>query len=117
AGPKPPIKINTSATASIQRHVVILMAVDNEVLDARAFDVAATNNRENGGGLRSIVHHAIGVQRMINRKRVSVSAGYPGDCGVKSARVLVPNRQPIADFKPGGISHGNLLLAIISVER
>jgi hypothetical protein len=55
------IEKNSSAATSVEVDVLVFVAVDGQIFDARVFEMVAAHDGENGGGLRAVIDHAVGV--------------------------------------------------------
>src|SRR5689334_21034710 len=56
------IQKDAAAATTVEMHILVLIALDDEVFDLRTGEVVTADHREDGGRLGAIVHHAIGVQ-------------------------------------------------------
>ena len=114
---KAAIEKNAAATAAVEIDILLLVPLDDEVLHARAFEVVAADNREDGRGLGLVCDHAIGVQRLVDGKGVSISPGDARHRYVKAAGVAVPDSDASADLEAVRVRDRDLLLAVISIQR
>ena len=55
------VEENATTAAAVQGLILLLIAVDRQVLDTGAFNIIATNDRKERGGFRSVVHQASGM--------------------------------------------------------
>src|SRR5258705_12493644 len=62
------VEKNASAAAAVQIDILLLVALDRQILDFRAFDMIAADHWKDGRGLRAIIHHAVGIQRQADRE-------------------------------------------------
>src|SRR5207244_5694143 len=96
---KAAIEKNAAATTAVEIDILLLVPLDDEVLHARAFEVVAADNREDGRGLGLVGDHAIGVQRLVDGKGVTISPGDARHGSVKASRVAVQDSDDGADLE------------------
>src|ERR1035438_7464545 len=85
---KTAIKEDTAAPAAIQRHVLLLVPFDHEILKPRPLKVVATHYGKHCRRLALIGPHAIGIQRGVKRKRSALLPGNPPHRSVESAGLV-----------------------------
>src|SRR5262245_8199478 len=61
-GAEAAVEKDAGSAAAIERDVLLLVAVDDQVFDPRAFEIISTDDGKHGGSLGFVRHHAIGVQ-------------------------------------------------------
>ena len=113
---KAAIEKNAAATTAVEIDILLLVPLDDEVFHARAFEVVAADNREDGRGLGLVGDHAIGVQRLVDGKGVAISPGDARHRSVKAAGVAVPDSDAGADLEAIRVRDRDLLLAVIAIQ-
>src|SRR5262249_9275498 len=88
---KTTIEKNPAAQATIERNILLLVAVDDEILHSRAFQMVTADHGKDCRGLGFVRHHAIGIQRFVDGEGVAVLSGNTGHSGVEASRLPVPN--------------------------
>src|SRR5581483_9964676 len=100
------VQENAASTAAIERDVLLFVSVNHQVLDSRSFQIVSADHGKHRRGFGAVGHQTIRVQRLIKRKGVPVPAGDPAHSSMETARLAVPNRKAVADFKPSRVLHG-----------
>src|SRR6266403_2111082 len=90
-GAKAAVEENAGSAAAVQRDILLLVALDDEVLDTDSFQIVATDDGEYGGGLCLVCDHAISVERRVEGERVSILAGYTRYRGMETTGLIVPD--------------------------
>src|SRR5262249_30434139 len=80
---KTAIQENASAATPIERNILVLVAVDGQILEAGAFEVVAAHDWKNRRGLGVIGHHTIRIQGCGKRERIAVPSSNPPDRRMK----------------------------------
>src|SRR5207253_2666536 len=86
---EPAIEENSRAAAAIQGHILFFVAIDDQVFQARAFEIVAADDWKHRGSLGLSFDHAIGIQWLIKGKRAAVLSGDAAHRGVESAGLAV----------------------------
>ena len=111
------IEEDAAAATAVERDVLGLVAIDDEMLHARALDVIAADDRKDRRSLGLVRHHAIRVQRLVDGEGASILPGDPGDGGVESAGTLVPDGNAVTGLEALRIGDSDLFLAEIAIQR
>src|SRR5262245_36171033 len=111
------IQENATTPTAVQVDVLALVAVDDEIFDACAFEVVTADHGKDGCGFCLILRHAIGVKRGVDGESVSVPTGDARHGRVEAAGAGIPNRYTVSDLKSIRIDYSHLFLAVIAIER
>src|SRR5579883_441330 len=110
------VQKDPSSPAAVEWNILLLVAVDNEVFHGGSLQVVAADHRKYRRRHGLIGDEAIRVQGRIKREGVPVSPDNPPHGGMKAPGLFVPHRNAVADLEAGGIPHGYLFFAVVSVH-
>src|ERR1044071_3015629 len=116
-GSETAVEKDAAAPAAVKGDVLLLVAVDDQVFHARAFDVATADDGKHRGGPGLGGHHAIGVQRRVEGEGVAALAGDAGNRGVEPAGMGVPAGDTITAIENLRLRHGDLFLFVLPIRR
>src|SRR4030095_466477 len=74
-GPKAAVEENSRATATVQGNILVLVAINCEILYAHTFQITPTDDCNNGLRLRLLGHQAIRIEWLIDREGVAALSG------------------------------------------
>src|SRR5437867_3853586 len=96
---KAAVEENSSTPAAVQPTILLLVPINDEIGHACSFQVVAADDREDRRGLGLVGDQAIGVERCVEGQGVALASGDAGNGGVESARLAVPNGDPVTQLE------------------
>src|SRR6185369_12222556 len=70
--PETAIKKNAAATATVQIHILLFVAIDDQIFNARTLKVVAADHGKHRRSLRFVRKGAIRVEGFVDRESISV---------------------------------------------